>query len=137
MRRELSERRILLLVAAVQFVSVLDFMMVLPLGPDFARALAIPAAKLGLVGASYTAAAAVSGAVGVLFLDRFDRRRALGVALAGLAVGTAAGAFATDLRSMPPLGSSPARSADRRPPSPSRSYRTWCRPSGAAGRWAW
>ena len=33
------ERTVLLLVAAVQFVNVLDFVMVVPLGPDFAAAL--------------------------------------------------------------------------------------------------
>ncbi|WP_242343000.1 MFS transporter [Anaeromyxobacter terrae] len=100
MRQGLTERRLLLVIGAIQFVNVLDFMMVMPLGPDFARALGIPNAKLGLVGASYTAAAALTGIVGALVLDRFDRRKALGVVLAGLVVGTAAGAFATSLESM-------------------------------------
>ncbi len=100
MRGTLSERRLLLLIGAVQFANVLDFMMVLPLGPDFARALSIPTSKLGLVGASYTAAAAFSGIVGAWVLDRFDRRKALAVVLVGLAIGTASGAFATSLESM-------------------------------------
>jgi predicted MFS family arabinose efflux permease len=81
-------------------VNVLDFMMVLPLGPDFASALGIPLSRLGLVGGSYTAAAAVAGLMGAVFLDRFDRRGALAVALAGLALGTAAGGLARDLPSM-------------------------------------
>ena len=79
----------------MQFVNILDFVMVMPLGPDFARALAIPASKLGYVGGAYTAAAAVPGLAGSFFLDRFDRRKALGVALLGLAAGTAAGGLAT------------------------------------------
>jgi predicted MFS family arabinose efflux permease len=95
-----AERRVLALIGAVQFVNVLDFMMVMPLGPDFARALGIPNAKLGLVGGIYTAAAALSGVVGAFFLDRFDRRKALAVALGGLVLGTFAGAFATGLGSM-------------------------------------
>jgi predicted MFS family arabinose efflux permease len=98
--RTLSERRLIALLGSVQFVNVLDFMMVLPLGPDFARALAIPTSQLGLVGTSYTAAAALSGILGAVVLDRFDRRRALGAVLGGLAVGTAAGAFATSLGAM-------------------------------------
>ncbi len=85
------------LIGAVQFVNVLDFMMVMPLGPDLATALGVPASQLGLVGGSYTAAAAVAGIIGAFFLDRFDRRRALAVALAGLVVGTAAGGLATGL----------------------------------------
>ncbi|RYZ09581.1 MAG: MFS transporter [Myxococcales bacterium] len=75
-------------------------MMVMPLGPDFAVALGIPTSHIGVVGGSYTAAAAIAGVVGSLFLDRFDRRLALGVAMLGLVVGTALGGFATGLGSL-------------------------------------
>ncbi len=95
-----SERKLLFLIAAVQFVNILDFMMVMPLGPDFARALAIPTSELGLVGGSYTASAAISGMVCSLFLDRFDRRSALAVTLFGLVLGTAAGGFSSGLPSL-------------------------------------
>ncbi len=95
-----SERRIIGLLAAVSFVNILDFMMVMPLGPDFARALGIPTSNLGIIGGSYTAAAAVSGLVAALFLDRFDRRSALAVAMLGLVLGTAAGGFAVGLNSL-------------------------------------
>jgi predicted MFS family arabinose efflux permease len=91
------ERAIVFCVGAVQFVNILDFMIVMPLGPDFAAALGIPLAKLGFVGGSYTAAASVSGLLGALVLDRFDRKRALGVCLVGLVLGTLGGAFATGL----------------------------------------
>lgn len=92
-----SERRTIFLVGAVQFVNVLDFMMVMPMGPDFAKALYISNADLGWIGGAYTAAASVAGLVGSFFLDRFDRRKALVVCMLGLAVGTLAGAFATGL----------------------------------------
>lgn len=88
------ERKIILLLAAVSFVNILDFMMVLPLGPDFAQQLGIPTSRLGIIGGSYTAAAAVAGLVGALFLDRFDRRNALAVAMLGLVTATAAGGLA-------------------------------------------
>jgi predicted MFS family arabinose efflux permease len=96
----LPERTLLLLVGAVQFVNILDFMMVMPLGPDFAAGLGIPASQLGLVGGAYTAAAAVAGVAAAGFLDRFDRRRALAAAMAGLVAATAAGGLATGLGSM-------------------------------------
>lgn len=96
----LSERKLVFLIGAVQFINTLDFMMVMPLGPDFAKALGIPSSELGLIGGSYTAAAAISGLLGAFFLDRFDRRSALGVALAGLVLGTAAGGLATGLASL-------------------------------------
>jgi predicted MFS family arabinose efflux permease len=98
--RARSERTLLFLVGAVQFVNVLDFMIVMPLGPDFAAALGIPASRLGLVGGAYTAAAAVAGIAGAGFLDRFDRRTALAAAMAGLVVATFAGGLSTSLGAM-------------------------------------
>jgi predicted MFS family arabinose efflux permease len=95
-----SERKLLLILGAVQFVNVLDFMMVMPLGPDFAQGLGIPTSKLGLVGGAYTGSAAIAGMAGALFLDRFDRRKALATAMLGLVIGTAAGGFAQGLHSL-------------------------------------
>lgn len=91
-RREVT---IAYLMAGVQFVNVLDFMMVSPLGPQFAEALAVPASRLPIIAGSYTAAASVTGILGSLYLERFDRRSALVVCLVGLAIGTAIGGFAT------------------------------------------
>ena len=90
----------LLCVGAVQFVNILDFMVVMPMGPDLATTLGIAPSHLGVVGGSYTAAAAVAGLAGSTFLDRFDRRSALVVAMLGLAVGTLLGGFATSLPSL-------------------------------------
>jgi predicted MFS family arabinose efflux permease len=100
MQRRVSERLLIFLIGAVQFVNILDFVMVMPLGPDFARGLGIPLSRLGLVGGSYTLAAAGAGLLGSLFLDRFDRRSALAVAMGGLALGTCAGGLATGLDSL-------------------------------------
>jgi predicted MFS family arabinose efflux permease len=93
----MKERTVVLLVAAVQFVNILDFMMVMPLGPDFAVALGISTSHIGVLGGAYTLAAAIAGVAGASFLDRFDRRSALAVAMLGLVLSTAAGGFAVDL----------------------------------------
>jgi predicted MFS family arabinose efflux permease len=98
--RRFSERTLLFLVGAVQFVNVLDFMMVMPLGPDFAAGLGIPASRLGLVGGAYTFSAAVAGVAAAGVLDRFDRRKALAVAMLGLVCATAAGGLASGLATM-------------------------------------
>jgi len=100
MQRQPSERTVIFLIGAVQFVNILDFMMVLPLGPFFAGPLGIPASRIGVIGGSYTAAAAVSGVACSFFLDRFDRRKALGVAVAGLVMATALGGFSTGFGSI-------------------------------------
>ncbi|MBM4343677.1 MAG: MFS transporter [Deltaproteobacteria bacterium] len=94
------ERKLIVVVAAVQFVNVLDFVMVMPMGPDFAIALGIDLTHLGAIGGAYTAAAAVSGLLASAFLDRFDRRTALAWGMVGLGIGTLAGGFAWDLRSL-------------------------------------
>ena len=74
--------------------------MVMPLGPDFAEALAIPTSQIGLIGGVYTASAAVAGILGSLFLDKFDRKPALTVAIIGLVIATALGGFATGMSTL-------------------------------------
>jgi predicted MFS family arabinose efflux permease len=98
--RVLSERAVIFLLGAVQFVNILDFVMVMPLGPDLAAGLGISPAHIGTIGAAYTAAASVAGVAGSYFLDRFDRRKALAVAMLGLVLATAAGGLATGLTSL-------------------------------------
>lgn len=95
-----QERQAIMVIAAVQFVNIVDFMMVMPLGPDFAKALGIRISHMGVLAGSYTMAAALSGFLGSFFLDRIGRRKALVMAVVGLAIGTAAGAFAMDFRSL-------------------------------------
>lgn len=90
---------IVFLVAALQFVNILDFVIVMPIGPRLAQALDFPSSHLPWMNGSYTATASLMGLLGALFLDRFDRRKAVGVAVLGLVIGTAlcgfAGSFTT------------------------------------------
>ena len=83
-----SERLLVFLLAAVQFINVLEFMIILPLGPDFAKPLNISPSSLGIIGGSYTAAASISGLLASLIIERFDRRIALGFCMIGLVVAT-------------------------------------------------
>ena len=83
-----SKWLLLAVLAIVQFVHILDFVIVMPLGPQLMRAFKISAREFGWIVSSYTFAAAVSGLVAAFFLDRFDRRNVLVTLLAGFAVGT-------------------------------------------------
>lgn len=96
----ISERAILLILGAVQFVNILDFMMVMPLGPDFATALHINDTDLGWIGGSYTAASAISGIICALFIDMFDRKTAFIASFAGLMFCTALGGFSWSFNSL-------------------------------------
>ena len=100
MTRPLSERALIWIVGTIQFINIIDFMMVMPLGPDFAQALGIATSNIGVLGASYSAAAAISALLVVGWLDRYDRRTVVTIAMLGLAAGTAAGAFANDMNSL-------------------------------------
>lgn len=95
-----EENRIILLATLIQFVHIVDFMMVMPLGPDFARELGIPLSMIGVIGGSYTFAAAFAALASAFFLDRYARKNALLFFLCGLCLATLAGAFAFDLSSM-------------------------------------
>lgn len=92
--------RSVLLVAAIQFVYILDFIMVLPLGPDLAAALGFPAERVGLLTAAYTLASVAAGLAGLRLLDRFERKRVLLCAFGLLALATVATCLATDLATL-------------------------------------
>lgn len=95
-----SERTIIFLIGAVQFVNILDFVMVMPLAPYYSGALGIDSSQNGIVAGSYTFAACIAGLVGGYFLDRFDRRKALAVSMLGLVMATAAGGLARGMHSL-------------------------------------
>jgi predicted MFS family arabinose efflux permease len=91
------ERRLVILCGLVAFLSGIVFSMVGALAPMFSRDLHIPTQSIGIIMASYMLASAVSGFVGTLFLDRFDRRKALAVSLGGVVVGLAMTGLAPNL----------------------------------------
>jgi predicted MFS family arabinose efflux permease len=92
-RRELA---LLLTIAGIQFTHILDFMIMMPLGPQFTRLFGINDAQFGFLVSAYTLSAGVSGLAAATYVDRFDRKRLLLVlytlfALATLACGLAPG----------------------------------------------
>jgi predicted MFS family arabinose efflux permease len=79
---------VLVLLAAIQFATTLDFLIVLPLGPQYIRLMHITPAQFNLMVAAYAVAAGISGVAAGFFLDRFDRKTALLWLFAGFATGT-------------------------------------------------
>jgi predicted MFS family arabinose efflux permease len=71
------EWALLLILAGIQFTHILDFMIMMPLGPQLTAAFSISDAKFGLLVSAYTFAAGASGLVASLYIDRFERRRLL------------------------------------------------------------
>jgi predicted MFS family arabinose efflux permease len=85
-----NERVILLILASVQFTSIVDFMVIMPLGPQLERSLGLSPARFGLIVSSYTFAAGFAGLVSSMVIDRFARRPAFLVLYGGFLVGTLA-----------------------------------------------
>jgi predicted MFS family arabinose efflux permease len=83
-----SEKTLIALLAAVQFAHILDFVIMMPLGPQLMRAFAIDAKAFSVLVSSYTFSSAVFGIIGAFVIDRFDRKHALLFAYAGFLVGT-------------------------------------------------
>lgn len=86
----LSERKLLLLLAAVQFTQIMDFMIMMPLGPQLMRQLGITPREFGGLISSYAITAGVVGLTVAPFTDRFDRRKLLLFCYAGFTVATLA-----------------------------------------------
>ncbi|HUG22033.1 MFS transporter [Piscinibacter sp.] len=90
----INERALLFTLAGIQFTYIVDFMVMMPLGPQFTRLFGITDAQFGLLVSSYTFSAGISGLLGSTFVDRFERKRLLlwlyvAFALATLACGLA------------------------------------------------
>jgi Arabinose efflux permease len=85
---KIPEKPLLFLLAGVQFTHIMDFMIMMPLGPLLMRELGISAAEFSALIASYTIVAGVVGLLVAPFIDRFDRRTVLLTCYAGFIVGT-------------------------------------------------
>jgi len=86
---------LLLVLAAVQFVHILDFMIIMPLGSLFingdasdATALHLSTGQFGLVVSAYTISAGLASLFAARYLDRFGRKFTLLTLLAGFTLGT-------------------------------------------------
>ncbi len=90
------EKYFLLTLAGIQFSHILDFMIMMPLGPIMMAEFGIGTHEFGLLVASYSFSAAFSGLLAATYIDRFERKRLLIImfslfGLATLACGLAPG----------------------------------------------
>jgi len=80
MTQTLSPKRelwLLLTLAGIQFTSILDFMIMMPLGPQFTQLFHISDAKFGLLVSAYTLAAGFSGLLASTYIDKVSRKTLL------------------------------------------------------------
>lgn len=85
-----QERRLIIVLATIQFCHIVDFMIIMPLGKTLIDAFHISPWQFNLIVAVYALSAFVSGLIAALFIDKFGRRQALTWLFAGFTLGTIA-----------------------------------------------
>jgi predicted MFS family arabinose efflux permease len=83
-----KEKALLWTLAAINFIHIVDFMILMPLGPQLMRIFDIGPSEFSLLVSSYTFSAGLSSFFGAFILDRFDRRRILIWMYVGFTIGT-------------------------------------------------
>ncbi|WP_347557685.1 MFS transporter [Robbsia sp. KACC 23696] len=82
------QKRVLGILAFLQFSVILDFMLMAPLGALIIPALKIGPSQFGLVVSAYAFSAGISGILIAGFADRFDRKKLLLFFYSGFVLGT-------------------------------------------------
>lgn len=82
------ERSVLILLASIQFAHVMDFMVMMPLGPQLMRIFNLTTSEFGQIVSAYGISSGVAGLLVAPIIDRFDRKFFLKLCLVGLFGGT-------------------------------------------------
>ncbi len=89
-----KEKLLVVILACVNFTHIMDFMIMMPLGPQFMSLFNITPGQFGFAVSTYSLMAGISGFISAFYVDRFDRKKILMFAYAGFIVGTFACAAA-------------------------------------------
>lgn len=95
-----NERLIVFLLASINFTHILDFMIMMPLGPQLMRIFDLTPAQFAVLVSAYTFSAFFSGLIAAFFVDRFDRKKVLLFGYIGFIIGTLGCAIAPDYFSL-------------------------------------
>ena len=83
-----SQYFILLVLAAINFTHIMDFMIMMPMAPQLMRVLHINPQQFSILVASYTIAAGTASFFGTFLVDQFDRKKVVLFCYTGFIVGT-------------------------------------------------
>ncbi len=73
----LNERLIITILFFVQFTHMVDFVVMMPLGPKLVRSFGLTPSQFSYVISSYAFAAAIMGFISSFFVDNYDRKKVL------------------------------------------------------------
>ncbi|MFZ4714992.1 MAG: MFS transporter [Bacteriovoracaceae bacterium] len=89
-----NERAFILILTMIQFTHILDFVIMMPLGPQMMRIFNISPSQFSFMVSAYTFAASIFGFLSAFVIDRFDRKWTLNLVYSGFIIGTLVCAFA-------------------------------------------
>ncbi len=82
------ERWYIIILATIQIAHILDFVIMMPLGPRFMRVFNITPVEFSTLVSAYTFSAGIVGFMGALYADHFDRKKFLLFNFTGFIIGT-------------------------------------------------
>lgn len=85
-----TERILLITLASINFINIMDFMIMMPLGPQLMRYFDITPQQFTILVSAYTFSAGISGFFAAFIIDRFDRKSFLRFLFVGFLIGTLA-----------------------------------------------
>lgn len=95
-----KERLYVLILAAIQIAHIMDFVIMMPLGPRFMRVFNISPVEFSTLVSAYTFSAGIVGFFGALYADHFDRKKFLLFNFTGFIVGTFMCAISTNFATL-------------------------------------
>jgi predicted MFS family arabinose efflux permease len=95
-----KERIYVLILAAIQIAHIMDFVIMMPLGPRFMRVFNISPVEFSSLVSAYTFSAGIVGFFGALYADHFDRKKFLIFNFTGFILGTLMCALSTNFATL-------------------------------------
>lgn len=89
-----AEKLLLFVLACLNFTHIMDFMIMMPMGPQLMRFFNLNPQQFSFIVSAYSLSAGISGFLFSFWADRFPRKHILLVAYSGFVIGTLACGFA-------------------------------------------
>lgn len=85
-----QEKVLLFILACINFTHIVDFIIMMPMGPQLMRYFNLNPHEFSFIVSAYSLSAGISGFLAAFYVDRFDRKKVVLTAYIGFVVGTIA-----------------------------------------------
>ena len=85
-----QEKLLLFVLACINFTHIVDFIIMMPMGPHLMRHFGLNPQEFSFIVSAYSLSAGISGFLAAFFVDRIDRKKVVLTAYIGFVIGTIA-----------------------------------------------